>query len=350
MKNILVLFLSFVFITTYSQNIKVDNKYANTAKKMDSEKILQTIAFGSCNNQNKSQEIWKDVVKNRPELWIWLGDNIYADTKNTKLMAEKYTKQKNDINYRRLLACAMVIGTWDDHDFGANDAGKEFTNKKQSKRLLLDFLDVPKNAPSRHRKGAYQAYTFGKPGKKVKVILLDARYFRDELIKINLKHQKYKVNEEGDILGEEQWKWLEKELTKSDAQINLIASGIQMIPEEHAFEKWANYPKARKRLFHLLQKTKPAMPILMSGDRHIAELSKADVGGLETPVYEITASGLTHSWNQKREEINSYRVGEMVIAKNFGVMKIDWSGVTPRVTVEVRGLGNQLFLSHELRE
>jgi len=349
MKYTFIFLLNLIFITTYSQDIKVKSKYANTARKMDSEQVLQTIAFGSCNNQNKNQEIWKDIVKNRPELWIWLGDNIYADTKNQKLMAEKYTKQKNDSFYRRLLACAMVVGIWDDHDYGANDAGKEFTMKKQSKRLLLDFLDVPKNAPSRYREGAYQAYTFGKPGKKVKIILLDARYFRDELITINLENQKYKINEEGDILGEKQWKWLEKELTKSDAQINLIASGIQMIPEEHAYEKWANYPKARKRLFHLLQKTKPAMPILMSGDRHIAELSKAEVGGLENPVYEITASGLTHSWSTKNEEANMYRVGKMVIEKNFGVMKIDWSGATPSVSIEVRGLGNELFLHEELK-
>ena len=349
MKNTLILFLSFVFVTAYSQNIKVDNKYANTARKFDAQQVLETIAIGSCNNQNKSQEIWKYVVKNKPELWIWLGDNIYADTKNTKLMAEKYSKQKNDIYYRRLLACAMIVGTWDDHDFGTNDGGKEFSNKKQSKRLLLDFLDVPKNAPSRYREGAYQAYTFGTPGKKVKIILLDARYFRDELIKINQKNQKYKINEEGDILGEKQWAWLEKELTNSDAQINLIASGIQMIPEEHAYEKWANFPKARKRLFKLLQKTNPTMPILLSGDRHVAEVSKADVDGMDRPIFEVTASGLTHSWNEKREEKNSYRVGKMVIEKNFGLLKIDWSGATPRVAVEIRGTGNELLLREELK-
>jgi alkaline phosphatase D len=170
-------------VTIYSQEIKVNPKYANTARKFDNHQVLQTIALGSCNNQSKSQEMWNYVVKNKPELWIWLGDNIYADTKNAKVMADKYSTLKNDINYRKLLACSMVVGTWDDHDFGANDAGKEFPMKRKSKKLMLDFLDVPKNASVRHREGAYQSFTFGKAGKKVKIILLDARYFRDQLKK-----------------------------------------------------------------------------------------------------------------------------------------------------------------------
>jgi alkaline phosphatase D len=34
-----------------------------------------------------------------------------------------------------------VIGTWDDHDYGLNDAGKEYSGKVFSQRLMLDFLD-----------------------------------------------------------------------------------------------------------------------------------------------------------------------------------------------------------------
>ena len=339
---------SLFFITMYSQEIIVDEKFRGTAQKLDQSKVLTTIAFGSCNNQSKSQEMWKDIVKNKPQLWIWLGDNVYADTKDPKVMAKKYTSLKNNMNYRRLLACAPVVGTWDDHDYGWNDAGKEFPMKKESKRLMLDFLDVPKTAPVRSREGAYQSFTFGKEGKKIKVILLDARYFRDEVQQTKGIDKKYLPNKNGDILGEQQWAWFEKELKNSDAQIHLIASGIQMIPMEHRFEKWANFPKARKRLFEILQKTNPALPILMSGDRHIAELSKIELEGLEKPVFEITASGLTHTWDKIKEEPNQFRVGELVVKKNFGLMKIDWSGDKPKVMVEVRGLGNKVHLKENL--
>ena len=349
MKKISLFIFGFLFfISANAQDIKVNEKFANTARKLDTKKTLQTIAFGSCNNQGKSQTMWNHVVVNRPDLWIWLGDNIYADTQNPQVMADKYSLLKNNMNYRRLLACAPVVGTWDDHDFGWNDAGKEFGMKKQSKRLLLDFLDVPKNAPVRNREGVYQSFVFGENGKKVKIILLDTRYFRDNVERTSGKNKKYLPNEEGDILGEQQWAWLEKELKNSDAQINIIASGFQIIAKEHRFEKWENFPKARARLFLLLQKAKPAMPILMSGDRHIAELSRTTLTGLENPLFEITSSGLTHTWKKERKEPNQYRVGDLVIKKNFGVLRIDWSGKTPKVNVEVRGLRNQLFLREKI--
>ncbi len=349
MKKIFLVFISLLIMSlSFGQEIKVEEKYANTARKLNTQQVLQTIAFGSCNNQNKSQEMWKYVVKSKPELWIWLGDNIYADTKDPSVMAKKYTRLKNNINYRRLLACAMVVGTWDDHDFGQNDAGKDFSAKNVSKRLLLDFLDVPKKASVRNRKGVYQSYTFGEEGKKVKVLLLDSRYFRDDLTRVKSLTKKYGANMNGKILGTEQWTWLEKELTDSDAQIHLICSGFQIIAEEHGFEKWANFPKERERLFQLLQKTNPNFPILLSGDRHIAEVAKIELEEIENPIYEITSSGLTHSWSSEREEPNQYRVGDLVINKNFAVMKIDWSEATPKVKVEVRGLENELFLTEDL--
>ncbi len=349
MKKISIFFFGFLFlITACAQDIKVDPKFANTARKLDTKNTLQTIAFGSCNNQSKSQEMWKNVVVNKPDLWIWLGDIIYADTKNMQVMADKYSVVKNNIDYRRLLACSPVVGIWDDHDFGWNDAGKEYPMKRESKRLMLDFLDVPKNASVRNREGIYQSYVFGESGKKVKIILLDTRFFRDPVERTSGRNKKYLPNHDGDVLGEAQWAWLEKELENSDAQINIIASGYQIIAKEHRFEKWGNFPKSRARLFELLQKVKPAMPILVSGDRHMAELSRTTLVGLENPLFEITSSGLTHTWKEKRKEANQYRVGDLVIEKNFGVFKIDWSGKQPKVMVEVRGLKNRLFLREEL--
>jgi len=213
---------------------------------------------------------------------------------------------------------------------------------------MLDFLDVPKDAAVRKREGAYQSYTFGEQGKKIKVILLDARYFRDNLERSLIKGMRYEKNKEGDILGEAQWKWLENELTNSDAQIHLIASGIQVLPEEHGYEKWANFPKARQRFLDLMEKTNPTKPILLTGDRHIAEISKINLDGLDAPLYEVTASGLTHSWSTRGEEPNQYRVGKLIIEKNFAIMKINWSTPSPEVSIEVRGLGNELFLREKL--
>jgi alkaline phosphatase D len=47
----------------------------------------------------------------------------------------------------------QIIGTWDDHDYGLNDAGKEFSGKIFTQRLMLDFFDEAEDSPRYiHRK------------------------------------------------------------------------------------------------------------------------------------------------------------------------------------------------------
>ncbi len=315
---------------------------------IDTNVTLNRIAFGSCNNEGKEQDIWSAIVDTDPNLWVWLGDNIYGDSYDMSVLAAKYDQQLRHPEYQRLLDHSPIIGIWDDHDYGVNDGGKEYRKKEESQKLMLDFLGVPENAPVRKRKGTYQSYTIGEPGKQVKFILLDTRYFRDPLESDLLSKQRYKPNVDGDVLGEKQWKWLEKELTDSKAQVHIIASSIQLISAEHYWEKWANFPKARKRFFDLIEKTKPALPLILSGDRHIAELSKFQPDGLDYPIYELTSSGLTHTWSSPGEEANQHRIGSLVIKRNFGLLEIDWSSELPKLQISVRGTEGQVFLDETL--
>lgn len=345
MKKIYLLF----FLPLLACNQKVTPGKSGEVARMNFSKELTTIAFGSCNNQSKAQDMWQYIEANNPDLWIWLGDNIYGDTEDMEVMLNKYKLQRSHPEYQQFIAKCPVLGIWDDHDYGENDAGKNYAKKAESKKLMLDFLEVPVDAEVRKQvHGAHQSYTFGPQGKQVKVILLDARYFRDDLVKDNVANRRYKANESGDILGEVQWQWLEKELRESTAQVHIIGSGIQVIPEDHGWEKWANFPKARKRLFDLMARTKPANPLLISGDRHIAELSKYQPQGLAYPIYELTASGLTHTWGIARPEVNQHRVGEMIVKRNFGLLHINWDNVNPQLLVEVKGLDNKTFLKEEL--
>ncbi len=304
---------------------------------------LTRIAFGSCNRENKPQPMWEYIVQNKPQLWIWLGDNVYGDTHQMDVLKQKYDRQKNNLAYQKLTASTPVIGVWDDHDFGINDGGKAFPKKKESQQLMLDFLGEPADSERRRREGAYTSYRYGPKGKQLKVILLDARYFRDTLQK---KGDAYLFNETGSILGESQWQWLEKELQNSEAAIHLIASGIQMIPREHRFEKWANFPKERERLLKLIASTKAKGVILLSGDRHIAEISRYTDKSISYPVYEVTASGLTHAADDNRGEPNKYRVGKLINVLNFGLMTIDWENL--KIRMQVRGLDNKLLTEEQV--
>jgi alkaline phosphatase D len=218
-----------------------------------------------------------------------------------------------------------MIGIWDDHDYGENNSGKYFTRKRESKTLMLNFLGVPDTAEVRNREGIYQSYKFGPPEQQVQFIMLDTRYFRDDP---DLKNGDY-LPSKGDILGEQQWKWLETTLMHSKAKIIFIASGYQIIPTEHRFEKWNNFPKSRQRLFHTIKAADCSKVILLSGDRHAAEISKIRFEDHPYPIYEFTSSGLTHSRSGNSDfEPNTFRMGDQWNEINFGIIQLDWE-ITP---------------------
>ena len=332
MKNLFILyFLVFLGVSSLNaQDIVIENK-------------LQTIAIGSCNRQDAPQTYWSTIAATRPDLWIWLGDNIYGDTDDMAVLKSKYEMQKSNSYYKNFLKSTPVIGIWDDHDYGKNDAGKEYAFKVASRDLMFDFLDVPKRSPAWNRTGGYQSYVYGTGKQKVKILLLDARYFRGDLKRVDGVYQK---NMSGSVLGETQWQWLEDELTNSDAAIHILASGIQFIADEHRFEKWDNFPKERQRMIDLIAKTKPKNAFFLSGDRHISEIASIEIPGYGQ-FYDFTSSGLTHSYTSSTET-NSHRMGRLVTTKSFGLIKIDWTNEKPRVSLEMRGINGKLLDAPEM--
>lgn len=302
------------------------------------EKADLEIAFGSCNKHDSPQPLWSAINADTPDLWIWLGDNIYGDTPDMNLLAYKYRAQNQVKGYATLKKQTPIIGIWDDHDYGINDGGKDFAQKVASQQILLDFLDVPQNAPERKRAGAYTSRLVGEGEDLVKIILLDARYFRDTLQRID---RVYQPNLDGTILGEAQWEWLEKELSDGKARVTLIGSGIQMLPTEHAYEKWSNFPQERERLLKLLADTGVTNPVLLSGDRHIAEIMRLEDERFPDGLYEITSSGLTHTWSQISEEPNQYRVSDLIAKLNYGLASFDWEA--GEMTFRIKGARGQVF-------
>ncbi len=317
-----------------------------------SQKKEMIIAIGSCDNEDKPQELWPDVVRQKPMLWIWGGDNIYADSGDSTNLKRRYTKQKSDPGYQQLLKTCPITGTWDDHDYGMNDGGKFWPHRDIAKKMELEFLGIPKSNPVWSHPGIYNSLTIGEGKNKVKIINLDTRYFRDTLIKVfykpegtEKKEYKYEINATGDILGDTQWQWLENELKNSDAALNIVNSSIQVISEEHRFEKWANFPVARERLFKVLAASKKKI-LLISGDRHISEFSKINLPGMDYPLYEFLSSGLTHTWPEPWVEPNKYRIGDHVVKKSFGIISINWGDKDFNVRMQIRGKDDQLFQEH----
>lgn len=334
-KTFLILWLGLV---PFSCSPRIGAGDPGSPATLKTDQLPSVIALGSCNDEDREQPLWQPILSHHPDLWVWLGDNVYADTDDPKIFRAKYDKQLAHPEYASFRKKIPAIGVWDDHDYGLNDGGKEFTAKELSKNEMLRFLGVPADDPVLDHPGVYSATRFSSGGKTLKILLLDARWFRDQVERID---QVYQKNPDGDILGAEQWAWLEKELS-DPTDLVLIGSGIQFLPEEHPYEKWSNFPAARSRLLKLLDKSPAGQIILVSGDRHLAEVSSLmSPGGRR--LWELTTSGLTHAYKGDPKESNSHRVGPVIGRLNFGILRLDWNGESPAVMAEIRGEDNIVY-------
>jgi alkaline phosphatase D len=302
-----------------------------------------TIAFGSCNKQKIENILWKEIQKSKPNLWIWGGDNIYADTDNTDTLRRGYQTLKDQKGYTDLVQNISVMATWDDHDYGVNDGGVEFSEKEISQEIFLDFFNVDEKSPRRKQNGVYHSEIFKTSKGSVKVLVLDTRYFRTPLTRSKTNKKRFVPNTvgEGTILGGTQWNWLTKELNNSTANFNIIVSSIQVLSAEHGFETWGNFPHEVEKLKNTIIKSNAKGVLLLSGDRHISEFSKTSVANLSFPLIDFTSSGLTHSYQSFSSEKNKYRVQNVVSEISFGVLKFNFDA--HKITMQMRGKDNKLL-------
>ena len=315
---------------------------------------LERIAFGSCARQNEPQPIWDAVVATKPQRFLFIGDNIYGDSQDMNVLRTKYGLLGAQPGFQKLRQTCPVLATWDDHDYGANDGGADYPMRRESQQVFLDFFGAKADDVRRTRDGVYSAYVAGPEGKRVQIILLDSRFFRSPLKKTTKKAEPgegfrgiYGANTDAGatMLGEAQWKWLEEQL-KTPAELRVIASSVQVVACENGWEYWANFPKERKRLFDLIRSTKAAGVVLLSGDRHLSEISQLpadDPEGIGYPLYDVTSSSLNAPSGNKTKagvrfsnELNRYRVGLTFFDTNFGAVLVDWNQPDPVVRLQVR--------------
>jgi alkaline phosphatase D len=128
------------------------------------------------------------------------------------------------------------------------------------------------------------------------------------------------------MLGEYQWKWLEKQLQKP-ADIRIIVTPIQLIADGHHWEAWRVMPTERERLYRLLSSSRANGVVVVSGDRHSAAIY--ELAEFEPyPLYELTTSSLnvplTSFVKNPVDEPGPHRLTNPYYKSNYGLMDIDW--------------------------
>jgi alkaline phosphatase D len=329
-----------------------------------SDRLINRVAFGSCAHEDKDQPIWEAVLAAEPDLFIFLGDNIYGDTRDPAVLQAKYDKLAAKPGFQRLRETVPILAIWDDHDYGENDAGSEYPMKEESRRIFCDFWGEAASSPRRTRDGIYASYVFGPRGRRVQVILPDLRWNRTPIREHDTAGTPYDTWAErleavgrpvpgpyarepdpaATMLGGPQWAWLEAQL-QVPAEVRILASSLQVIADFPGWEAWINYANDHQRLIAAIRQHRAHGLVAISGDTHYAEISKLEAN-VPYPLWDFTSSGLTEVWPVMPP--NALRVGEAWRERNFGLLRLDWTGGRRAIICEIRDEAGVLRLSQSV--
>lgn len=314
------------------------------------ERLPTRIAFGSCANQSKAQPIWDAINALQPELFIFLGDNIYGDTRDMKILQAKYLQLGRQPGFRRLCERTEVLATWDDHDYGEDDSGADYPMKLPSQKMFCDFWAEPPDSPRRKRDGIYDAVLLREGNRTLQIILPDLRFNRTPIRRSkNYGHGdlgpfERQTDSGATMLGERQWQWLESTL-RTPADLRIFASSLQVVADMSGWEAWINYPADHRRLLETIRRERANGLFCISGDTHYGELSRL-TAGVPYPLWDMTSSGLTEVWSQRPP--NKRRVGDIFRETNFGWIEIDWQKPDIDVLLQIRSGRGEVRVAQRL--
>lgn len=285
------------------------------------------VGFGSCARISRDQEqrIFRVVESQSPDLFFWLGDNVYADTETEMTWADEYRRQRNVVNLQPVIRSIPQYATWDDHDFGSNNADGTFPYKDASLAVFKRYWANPSFGEP-DNPGVYFEHSYA----GVDFLFLDGRYYRSP-------------NDAPDgpaksFLGEKQTKWLKDRLVASKAPFKILVCGSGWSAADGPQgDTWAAFRTERDALFDFIRDRKVGGVVCLSGDSHVGELNCIPwsvKGGYD--IYDLVSSPLAQptatSWVTQFPEVRMKPVYSG--GPNFGLLEFA-AGENPKLTFQV---------------
>ena len=271
------------------------------------------IAFGSGSKwqDDRIQPIWPWVTHYEPDIFFWMGDNIYGDSLDPDILREEYRRQREVAGLQPLIHNTSHLAIWDDHDFGLNNHDRTNPIKEGAYEVFLEYWPNPSyGLPD--VKGIFFTYTWG----RVEFFVMDGRWYRDPDEDPNTS--------EKTMLGAAQYEWLTEKLEDSTAVFKVLVSGGGFNKSKGVVgDSWAGFIDERNRLFDFIRDKEITGVVMMSGDTHIGELNVipwSDHGGYD--LYDMVSSPLAQvtpdSWLERRPEKRIWPV--YFQGSNFGLI------------------------------
>ncbi|MGM0587644.1 MAG: alkaline phosphatase D family protein [Bacteroidota bacterium] len=288
-----------------------------------------SVAMGSCLYINDPEfdrpgdpyggdpAILESVAAQNPDIMLWMGDNVYyreVDFYSKAQMNNRYRLARSIPEMQPLLASTINLATWDDHDYGPNNADRTYRMREEALDIFKRYWANPGYGIA-STDGVFTRYLYN----DVEFFLMDDRYHRAPN---NLE------DEDKPYFGDAQLQWLKESLANSYASFKFIAVGNQTINMMNGNEGVNNYTNEFEELMNFLKEEEIEGVVFLSGDRHFTEMLKMERDGLY-PLHEFTSSPLSagnySTLNESDEFDNPQRVEGTLVYKerNFGMLRID---------------------------
>lgn len=255
--------------------------------------------------------IFTTIAAQKPDFMLWTGDNTYTrevDWNTRSGVLHRYTHTRSLAELQPLLGMIHHYATWDDHDYGPNDADRSYWLKRTTLETFKTFWGNPNYIFE--NEGVTGTFQWA----DCQFFLMDDRWWRTPN---DLKQG------QREYLGKKQLDWLIDALAGSKAPFKFVVVGGQVANPSAIFENYANYAEERAELFRRITEANVPGVMFLSGDRHHSVLWKQDRFG-NYPLYDVTISPLTSgagSWQPSEAAVGQFPE-TLVTEQNFGLLEV----------------------------
>ncbi len=339
--------------TAYEYRLLIDGKITSYGGQFTTKDLWQwrkpipefSFLTGSCSYFNqpeydrpgtpygKDVSIFKAMANEKAAFMLWLGDAWYTrevDYYSDWGLWNRASHDRAVPEMQPFLKSMPHLATWDDHDYGPNDIGKNYILKETSRKVFNSYFCNPSSGEN--GQGIYTMTSWG----DADIFLTDNRWWRSaDRMPDSVNGQ---PNPEKKMLGDQQMEWLKNSLLYSSATFKIITVGSQVLNPVSPYDKWRDFPAEYQELMDFLATHKISGVLFLTGDRHHSEIIKVDRPGTY-PLYDITVSPLTSGTHVfgDAEKNNPYRVFGLDQKQNYGRFSFSGSRGSRKLTVEFLG-------------
>jgi alkaline phosphatase D len=310
------------------------------------------VAFGACAAYIPwHSHMWHTIGQHDLKGLLLLGDNVYIDyPENPYIQEYCYHQRQSEREWRELVSKVPVYAVWDDHDFADNDdyGGPAIDEPSWKIPVWETFMDQWANISyggGRDQPGIWFSFNIA----DVDFFMLDGRYYREGSYVNN-------ADESLTMLGPVQKEWLKQSLLNSKATFKVIASPVPWAYEAKGtmagrYDHWRGYKNEREELFDFLYENNIGGVVLLSGDRH-----RADLWTIERErgynLYEFANARLTNTHTHNCLSAATFCYNEK---NNFGKIVFNTVDAEPYLVYEIWNIDNEKvfekkFLLNELTD